>query len=111
VNGTVNHNAEQISEGIEQNTRWRKCRNAIANLLRIPTEPLSQGRTNDVFLKLLQLDRIIVTGGYFQLDPDVRKIALTHVRRGLARYVPLVGKPVIEVIAVRALLIVRTLRS
>jgi hypothetical protein len=100
ANGTANTNGDKRApsktkiDGIP----WTRCRNAVMVISRMPLEPLPQQRKNEIFHKLLKLDREIVHGIVkLPLQKSERLDFLVIIRRALIRYGNTVTKTVIEV--------------
>jgi hypothetical protein len=96
--GTALPNGDTAEEWSSAEVVWRRCRNAVMVVSRIPLEPLPGQRKNEIFVKLLELDRGIVSGKTKLKFTDNETMDFLVVIRGaLIRYGNGAGKTVVEV--------------
>jgi hypothetical protein len=95
---TASTNGDAAEEWSSAGVVWRRCRNAVMVISRIPLEPLPPQRRNEIFLKLLKLDRGIVSGNSkLTLTKTETMDFLVVIRGALIRYGNVAGKTVLEV--------------
>src|SRR5579859_4169870 len=67
---------------------WRPCRNALGKVAQISLESLSAKRKQEIFRKLLDLDKSITGGGInLHVKKNEKTEIICHIRRALVRYI------------------------
>jgi hypothetical protein len=81
----------------QQETQTLRCRNLLMMALKIPLSPLALYHQNQIFQKLRELDKAILSGRLVISAKSEKMEILILTRRGIARFLKTVAKTVIEV--------------
>jgi hypothetical protein len=91
-------NGNAIDGGQKQHgTESTRCRNLLVMALKIPLSPLALHHQNQIFQKLRELDKAILSGRLVISAQSEKMQILILTRRGIARFLKTVAKTVIEV--------------